>query len=185
MEKQIQGGSRASRWQKKFNLLVFLCLTLSPLFLVTRVIHVPYFHKRAPPNVSFAVSRCQQLRLKAGPSPTFYDRTHSDRYVPGTKPVLIKHARIWTGRKNGTEVVRGDILLDKGLIKAVGNVPRSALNVFKDDPVIIDAKNAWVTPGIVDIHSHIGNGAAPELAGASEDYNSDLGNIQVKFDVVD
>lgn len=144
--------------------------------------HFPHFNTHVPthvpPHVLSAISHCQQLQLKAGPSREFYRRNHSDRYTPGTRPTLLKHARIWTGEKNGTDIIRGDVLLDKGLIKAVGHVPSSAFEAFKDNLVVIDVQNAWVTPGIVDMHSHIGNSAAPELTGASEDYNSNLGNIQ-------
>ena len=113
-----------------------------------------------------------------GPPKDFHRRDHSDRYEHGTKPILLKHARVWTGERNGTDIIRGDILLDKGLIKAVGHVPRSSLEAFNGDLVVIDVQNAWVTPGIVDIHSHIGDSATPELVGASGDYNSNLGNIQ-------
>lgn len=183
MEEQSQKRFLRFPRQRKSYLHLFLFLTF---FLLTHwqdIVNVP--HLQRAPRVSFAISRCQQLQLKAGPPPDFYDRTHSDRFVPGTKPVLLKHARIWTGGQNGTEVVLGDILMDKGLIKSVGRVPRSTLNAIRDDLVTIDAKNAWVTPGIIDMHSHIGNFAVPELAGASEDYNSDFGNIQVGVHIVD
>lgn len=43
--------------------------------------------------------------------------------------------------------------------------------------MVIDAKGAWITPGIVDIHSHLGNAASPELEGALDD-NSPKGTIQ-------
>lgn len=43
--------------------------------------------------------------------------------------------------------------------------------------MVIDAKNAWVTPGIVDIHSHLGDAPSPELEGAVDD-NSEKGPIQ-------
>ena len=157
----------------------FLALSISILVTQLRTVHIPFLYRRVPPHISLAISRCQHLQLKTGPPPGFYRRTRSDRYVEGTKPVLLRRARIWTGEKNGTEVIRGDILLDMGLIKAVGHVARHELKAFNDDLIIIDAKNAWVTPGIVDVHSHIGNSAAPELVGASEDYDSALGIIQV------
>jgi hypothetical protein len=178
MEKSLESFLQIPR-QRKPHLPIFLFLALSTLFLAAQV-YLPFWHQHVP-HVSITLSRCQQIQLKPGPPPTFHGRTHSDRYVAGTKPILLKHAKIWTGGKNGTEIVEGDILLDKGLIKAVGYVPRSTLNAFHKDLVIFDAKDAWVTPGIVDMHSHIGNNAAPELAGASEDYNSDLGNIQVNI----
>ncbi|GJE95448.1 carbohydrate esterase family 9 protein [Phanerochaete sordida] len=124
-----------------------------------------------------AVARCRSLRAKPGPPSDFAKRTQSDRYVPGTKPILIKNAKIWTGEKNGTEVITADILLDKGVIKGIGQTTRKVLSAFKDDIEVIDAKNAWVTPGIVDLHSHLGDASSPELDGASGDDNSLKGPI--------
>lgn len=43
---------------------------------------------------------------------------------------------------------------------------------------VIDAKGAWVTPGIVDIHSHLGDSSSPELQGAIDD-NSNKGEVSV------
>lgn len=134
----------------------FIALSIIVSILVTQLqaVHIPSLYRRVPPHISLAISRCQHLQLKTGPPPGFYRRTRSDRYVEGTKPILLRRARIWTGEKNGTEVIRGDILLDMGLIKAVGHVALRDLKAFKDELIIIDAKNAWVTPGIVDVHSH-------------------------------
>lgn len=171
-------GNQQGLNEKLLRVSICLVLFLPGLYFLITSIRSPRFKISSPPLVSFAISRCQQLQLKPGPPPEFYERSQSDRYTPGTKPTLLKHARIWTGERNGTEIIRGDVLLDGGLIKAAGHVPSSALEVFKDDLVVIDVQNAWVTPGIVDIHSHIGDSATPELSGASEDYNSNLGNIQ-------
>ena len=94
-----------------------------------------------------AVAHCRSLHAKPGPPSDFAKRSQSDRFVPGTKPYLIKNARIWTGEKNGTEVIHADILLDKGIIKGIGQTARKALNAYKEDIQVIDAKNHWVTPG--------------------------------------
>jgi cytosine/adenosine deaminase-related metal-dependent hydrolase len=62
--------------------------------------------------------------------------------------VLIRNATIWTGRVNGLEIIKGDLVLEKGLIKAVGVVPKDILTALeKEDPEVVDAKGAWVTPG--------------------------------------
>jgi imidazolonepropionase-like amidohydrolase len=58
--------------------------------------------------------------------------------------------------------------MHRGLIKAIGNIPLSMIQQLELGNVnleIIDAHGAWVTPGIVDLHSHIGVGSAPELDG--------------------
>jgi len=56
----------------------------------------------------------------------------------------------------------------RGLIKAIGDVPFSLLEEFQSESMslkVIKADGAWVTPGIVDLHSHIGVGSVPELDG--------------------
>jgi imidazolonepropionase-like amidohydrolase len=82
------------------------------------------------------------------PPKDFFSRSESDRYVAGTPPTLIRNATIWTGRFDGHEVVSGDVLLDKGIIKGVGEVEQSVIDSYSN-LVVIDAKGAWVTPGYV------------------------------------
>jgi cytosine/adenosine deaminase-related metal-dependent hydrolase len=60
--------------------------------------------------------------------------------------VLIRNATIWTGAVKGLEVVRGDVLLDQGLVKAVGVVEQGLLKGL-EGLVEYDARGAWVTPG--------------------------------------
>ncbi len=100
------------------------------------------------PQAAAAVSRCRSIQAKPAPPLDFAKRSQSDRFAPGTKPILLKNAKIWTGEKNGTEVVHADILLDKGLIKGIGQTNLAKiLKSYKDDIEVIDVKNAWVTPG--------------------------------------
>ncbi|KAJ8494882.1 hypothetical protein ONZ51_g2001 [Trametes cubensis] len=122
------------------------------------------------------LDKCRLLSVKPGPPPDFHARTRSDRFVPGTPPTIITNATIWTGRANGTEVIRGDILLHGGIIRRVGHFQDFALDEYAD-LTRIDAKGRWVSPGIVDLHSHIGNDPSPELNG-SDDGNSFKGPVQ-------
>ncbi|PBK99152.1 carbohydrate esterase family 9 protein [Armillaria gallica] len=131
-----------------------------------------------PLHAAETLQKCKLLDVPPGPPPGFHSRTDSDRFVPGTKATLLKNATIWTGRVNGLEVVRGDILLDKGIIKAVGVIDPDALAAYTvQDLVTHDVGGAWISPGIVDLHSHIGVGSSPHLSGAS-DTNSRHGIIQ-------
>ena len=68
--------------------------------------HVP------PPDADEILGMCQHLQQTPGPPEDFFSRTESDRYVPGTLPILITNATIWVGR--GKEPLVGtDIILDK------------------------------------------------------------------------
>lgn len=101
-----------------------------------------------PINAAAIVNKCRSLHLLPGPPSNFHERTSSDRFEPGTKPVLVKNATIWTGRADGLEVVKGSIFLSDGLIKAVGEVDNALLKKYSD-VTVIDAQAAWVTPGWV------------------------------------
>lgn len=93
------------------------------------------------------LSRCAAIRTEPGPPANFLGRDKSDRYEPGTNATLIRNASIFTGENNGTVVLRGDILLDKGIIRAIGDIPG---RVIENTPNLttVEANGAWVTPGL-------------------------------------
>jgi imidazolonepropionase-like amidohydrolase len=80
---------------------------------------------------------------------------YSSTYVaPASPPTLIRNATILTG--TGTRIDGGDVLIEGGRIKAVGQslaAPEGA--------VVIDASGRWVTPGLIDVHSHLGVYGSP------------------------
>ncbi|KAF8206096.1 hypothetical protein K438DRAFT_1817821 [Mycena galopus ATCC 62051] len=114
-------------------------------------------------------AQCLSLNTPLDPPPEFTatrTETGSDRFVPGTRPTLIKNAKILTGARNGTEVIFGDVLLDKGVILAVGYIPEALM--LDRNLEVINAEGKWISPGIVDAHSHLGVYSAPALDGASD-----------------
>ncbi|OAX43849.1 hypothetical protein K503DRAFT_765464 [Rhizopogon vinicolor AM-OR11-026] len=148
--------------------LVLLVLSRSSLFISSVLSH------HSPQELahrSQILIKCAYTRAKPGPPPHFHARTQSDRYTENMKPVLVRNATIWTAANGGHEVLTGDLLMHRGLIKAVGDVPLTLLDELElesTDLEVVDANGAWVTPGIVDLHSHIGVGSAPELNGAAD-----------------
>ncbi|KAJ7464200.1 hypothetical protein B0H11DRAFT_2285094 [Mycena galericulata] len=159
--------------RKGWHFLVAIALTV--LFLTLRS---PFSgHYRAHGSRIAPPPQCASLHASLEPAADFLaSRTTlgSDRFVEGTSPVLIRNAKILTGARNGTEIVFGDILLDKGVVLGVGYIPH-ALTV-RPNLKIVDAGGKWITPGIVDAHSHLGVYSAPALSGAS-DGNSRKGPI--------
>ena len=69
-------------------------------------------------------------------------------------PVLIRNATIMTAA--GQEIANGSILFKDGRIVAVGTAVTAPA-----DAVVIDGTGKFVTPGIIDVHSHMGVYAAP------------------------
>lgn len=105
-------------------------------------------HAQAPLHATETLAKCRNLNAIPGPPSDARSRVHSDRFETGTKPYLIRNATIWTGRINGLEILKGDLLLDQGLIKAVGKLDNALLRGLKD-LVVYDAHGAWVSPGYV------------------------------------
>jgi len=83
-------------------------------------------------------------------------------YKPAnSSDIFIENARILTG--TGKEILKGSILISSNKIKAIGeNLPKP-LGIL-----VIDANGKWVTPGIIDIHSHMGVYPAPGLRSSSD-----------------
>lgn len=100
-----------------------------------------------PLNAQRILQQCAVLKASPGPADDFHSRRVSDRFEPGTNATLIKNAKIWTGLKNGTDVVEADVLLDGGLIKEVGHIPIDIME-STENLTVIEANGAWVTPGI-------------------------------------
>ena len=101
---------------------------------------------RLPLDASDVLARCSALHVPAGPHPNFPQRTVSDRFVAGTKATLIRNATIWTGHNTGNQVIVGDVLLDGGMIRAVGTVPKELLGGIEVNE--LDARMQWLTPGL-------------------------------------
>lgn len=130
--------------------------TLASVLLWSSFLAISYFFvttahdfvrlQSVPRNAQELRAQCAQLRMSAGPAKDFHDRITSDRFEAGTPPTLIRNATIWTGGVSGFEVVRGDILIDRGLIQAIGDLDLTYLSSFSGF-VTLDANGAWVTPG--------------------------------------
>jgi imidazolonepropionase-like amidohydrolase len=87
-----------------------------------------------------------------------YPSTYTRREYP---PVLIRHATILTAA--GPELTNASILLAHGRVVAVGRdtaPPPGAM--------VVDGTGKFVTPGLIDTHSHIGVYAAPGTPGLSD-----------------
>jgi len=83
-------------------------------------------------------------------------------YKPrSSKTTLIKGATVLTGTDQ--EIANGDVLMQDGRIKQVGkNIAAPA------GAVVIDGKGKFVTPGIIDIHSHLGVYPSPSNEAMSD-----------------
>jgi len=102
-------------------------------------------------------------------------------YVPfPSRATLIRNATLLTAA--GPVIRNGSILLRDGKIVAVGaNVAAPA-----DAVTVIDAHGKYVTPGIIDIHSHVGDYPAPSVsahADGNEATNPNTANVWAEHSV--
>ena len=134
--------------QRGKSLLAAVLLTFASL----AVLNTNFSDSQDLDNVPFdateIIEKCHALTALPAPPSNFHQRPYSDRFVQGTHPTLFRNASIWTGRNSGNEVVAGDLLIDKGLIKEIGFIEDATLVEYKD-LVVIDAEGAWITPGYV------------------------------------
>lgn len=92
-------------------------------------------------------------RTKPATLPVVYPSTYQ---APQAPSVLIRGATVLTG--TGTRIDGGEVLLVNGRVEAVGQnltAPAGAR--------VIDAQGRWVTPGIIDVHSHLGVYPSPSI----------------------
>jgi imidazolonepropionase-like amidohydrolase len=91
----------------------------------------------------------------AEPYPSTYQRLAS-------RPLLITHATILTG--TGERLNDANLLMADGKIVAVsaGNIRNTV------DAEVLDAEGRWVTPGVIDVHSHLGVYPSPGLSAHSD-----------------
>ena len=76
-------------------------------------------------------------------------------------PVLIQHATVLTG--TGERLDAADVLLQDGKIVAVGRALTAPA-----DATVVNGTGRWVTPGLIDVHSHLGVYASPGVSAHSD-----------------
>jgi imidazolonepropionase-like amidohydrolase len=76
-------------------------------------------------------------------------------------PTLIRGGTVMTAA--GQVIPNGQVLMVDGRIAAVGQTVDAPANA-----VVVDATGKWVTPGIIDTHSHLGAYASPGVQAHSD-----------------
>ncbi|MFN3591163.1 MAG: amidohydrolase [Thermaurantiacus sp.] len=92
-----------------------------------------------------------------GPGDAAYASTY--RALPGV-PTVIRNVTIFDGK--GGRVDNGAIRFENGKVTALGP------SVDEGGATVIDGAGQWVTPGIIDIHSHLGNYPSPSVPAHSD-----------------
>ena len=102
-------------------------------------------HFVAAATALLLVAACTKEAEDSGPAP------YESRYAPlPSQTTVILNATVLTG--TGERLDNANIVLQDGKISGVG----AELTAEGDEVVVIDAAGKWVTPGIIDVHSHLG-----------------------------
>ncbi|WP_205481837.1 amidohydrolase [Sphingomonas arenae] len=100
------------------------------------------------------------VRINADPYPSTYQP-----YAGA--PTLIRNVTIFDGE--GGQINGGSVLLADGKVQAVGTDVQAPAGA-----IVIDGAGKYVTPGIIDVHSHLGDYPSPAVQ-AHQDGNEATG----------
>ena len=110
---------------------------------------------KAEPDAAKEDAVTAPSRWASDPFPSTYEPYAS-------KTTVIRGAVVLTG--TGDRIDNGSVVIENGKIAAVGGADLAA----PDGAVVIDAKGKWVTPGIIDVHSHLGDYPSPQTDSTSD-----------------
>jgi imidazolonepropionase-like amidohydrolase len=88
----------------------------------------------------------------------------------GGVPTLVTNVTIFDGE--GGRIENGSVLFADGKITEVGQTISAPAGA-----TVIDGRGKWVTPGVIDIHSHLGNYPSPGVE-AHQDGNEITGPVR-------
>jgi imidazolonepropionase-like amidohydrolase len=114
---------------------------------------------------AFLLTGCAALSPKPKPAPPI--RINEDPYpstyqrYPGTLTV-IRHATVFDGE--GRQISDGTVVFGDGVVQAIGG-PDLASPAGATE---IDGTGKFVTPGIIDVHSHLGDYPSPGVQALSD-----------------
>lgn len=111
------------------------------------------------PGLIVALAACngEPGGTAAAPAPEPFASTYQ---AAPADSLLIRGATVLTG--DGSRIDGGDVWLEGGAVKAVGQ------GLQAPGARVIDAGDRWVTPGIIDVHSHLGVYASPSVWATAE-----------------
>jgi len=106
-------------------------------------------------SASIVLAACEQGVDGDGPAP------YSSRYkaLP-SEATILKGATVLTG--TGARLDNADVVMDGGKIIAVGP------GLDAGSMTVVDASGMWITPGVIDVHSHLGVYASPRVNAHSD-----------------
>ncbi len=108
-----------------------------------------------PMSLLFLLTACEQGADSDGAAP------YSSRYTPlPSVATILQGATVLTG--TGERIDNADVVMDGGKIIAVGP------GLDAGSMTVVDAGGMWITPGVIDVHSHLGVYPSPQVNAHSD-----------------
>lgn len=92
--------------------------------------------------------------------PTLADVFSSTYAAQNANPLLFQNATILTG--DGERLDNASLYISNGRIEWIG------AGTVTPDATVVDAAGKWITPGLIDVHSHLGVYPSPGVAAHSD-----------------
>jgi imidazolonepropionase-like amidohydrolase len=104
---------------------------------------------------------CSEMNMSSSSAVQNSNDYFASTYEPmESEPTLLQSANIYDGL--GGELLDYDLLIADGKIIEIGQ------SLDQSGVKVIDASDKWITPGIIDIHSHMGVYSAPSVSTSSD-----------------
>ncbi len=108
-----------------------------------------------PFTVAFLLAACEQGADIDGYAP------YASRYTPlPSEATILQGATVLTG--TGERIDNADVVMNDGQIVAVGT------DLDAGSMTVVDAGGMWITPGVIDVHSHLGVYPSPQVDAHSD-----------------
>ncbi|KAI8636160.1 hypothetical protein BD408DRAFT_356152 [Parasitella parasitica] len=112
-------------------------------------------------NFQEGLATCREIHHPKPSNVATHRRMSNPRVPKDSQPIVLRNVVVWDGQ--GEILDHVDVLMNNGIISEVKpniQAPASAK--------IIDVKGHIVSPGIVDMHTHLGVASWPDLSGTSD-----------------
>jgi len=153
--------SSATSSSSKWIIYLLVGLLLSSFVLIILLgVEVSHTKRIKPPSVA----SCDASKFPSSYKPYYPQQEEETPESRQRTAVLLRNGTIWTGE--GTVLRNYDLLLESGTIREVGEDIRAPAGA-----TIYNLQGAYVTPGLVDMHSHLGVYSYPEDAFGTQDGN--------------
>eukprot|EP01113_Clastostelium_recurvatum_P012220 TRINITY_DN1631_c0_g1_i6.p1 TRINITY_DN1631_c0_g1~~TRINITY_DN1631_c0_g1_i6.p1 ORF type:complete len:919 (-),score=171.48 TRINITY_DN1631_c0_g1_i6:80-2836(-) len=177
MDEPLIGGSSRAGKLRRILLLVFsvVFVTVAVLSIAALAVSVqarkdankPSSSQTTPPVTCGYDASHPDTLFPQSTRASLYDHDDDDDAPSLSSYVWIQHATLWSDGKQYNDY--DIIIFSDGIISEVG--PHPLTPPSGPSIVIYDVKGSFVTPGLVDMHSHAGVYAAPDDAVANSDGN--------------